>query len=158
MTQQENKPKKSLEETLTDALQATVKLDLGEPVKLAIQTLLLMRGPIDPQLFQRKEQFNPYPTLVKYIRASNAETLGSLVNDVQLAISPNFITLRALGEVTEAIYQSKTEHVDEALKLLKEETTPLVMLMKKIYQDARGGIDEADEAQPLPESPSEGEA
>ena len=41
---------------------------------------------------------------------------------------------------------------------MKEETTPLVMLMKKIYQDARGGIDEADEAQPLPEGASEGEA
>ena len=158
MTQQQNKPKKSLEETLTDALQATTKLDLGKSVKLAIQTLLLMRGPIDPKLFQRKEKFNPYPTLVKYIRASNAETLGSLVNDVQLAISPNFVTLRSLGEITEAIYQAETEHVDEALKLLKEETTPLVMLMKKIYQDARGGIDEADEAQPLPEGASEGEA
>ena len=53
-----------------------------------------MRGPIDPKLFQRKEKFNPYPTLVKYIRASNAETLGGLANDVQLAISPNFVTLR----------------------------------------------------------------
>ena len=117
-----------------------------------------MRGPLDPKLFKRKEMFNPYPVLVKYIRASNADTLGSLVNDVQLAISPNFITLRCLGEVTEAIYQSKTEHIDEALRLLKEETTPLVMLMKKIYQDARGGIDEADEAQLLLEGASEGEA
>ena len=159
MTQQ-NKPK-TLEETLTDALQATGKLDLDESVKLAVQTLLLMRGPLDPKLFKRKERkdmFNPYPVLVKYIRASNADTLGSLVNDVQLAISPNFITLRCLGEVTEAIYQSKTEHIDEALRLLKEETTPLVMLMKKIYQDARGGIDEADEAQLLLEGVSEGEA
>ena len=77
---------------------------------------------------------------------------------VQLAISPNFITLRSLGEVTEAIYQSKREHIDEALRLLKEETTPLVMLMNKIYQEARGGIDEADEAQPLLESANEGEA
>ena len=50
MIQQQNKPKKSLEETLTDALQATVKLNLGESVKLAIQTLLLMRGPIDPPI------------------------------------------------------------------------------------------------------------
>ena len=157
MAQQQNKPK-SLEETLTDALQATGKLDLDESVKLAVQTLLLMRGPLDPKLFKRKEMFNPYPVLVKYIRASNADTLGSLVNDVQLAISPNFITLRCLGEVTEAIYQSKTEHIDEALRLLKEETTPLVMLMKKIYQDARGGIDEADEAQLLLEGASEGEA
>ncbi len=156
MTNQQNKSKKSLEGTLTDALKATMKLDLDESVKLAIQTLLLMRGPIDPQLFQRKEKFNPYPTLVKYIRASNAETLGSLVNDVQLAISPNFVTLRSLGEVTESIYRSKAEHIDEALRLLKEETTPLVMLMKKIYQEARGGIDEADEAQT--DGASEGEA
>ena len=156
MTQQQNKPKKSLEETLTDALIITKELDLDESVKLAIQTLLLMRGPIDPQLFQRKEKFNPYPVLVKYIRASNAETLGGLSNDVQLAISPNFVTLRSLGEVTEAIYKSKTEHVHEALKLLKEETIPLVMLMKKIYQEARGGIDEADEAQT--DGASEGEA
>ncbi|MDE0013598.1 MAG: hypothetical protein OXU36_20820 [Candidatus Poribacteria bacterium] len=156
MTQQQNKPK-TLEETLTDALQLTVKLDLDESVKLAVQTLLLMRGPLDPKLFKRKEMFNPYPVLVKYIRASNAETLGGLVNDVQLAISPNFITLRCLGEVTETIYRSETKFVNEALRLLKEETTPLVMLMKKIYQDARGGIDEADEAQLLLEGASEGE-
>ena len=157
MTQQQNKPK-TLEETLTDALQATERLDLDESVKLAIQTLLLMRGPLDPKLFKRKNMFNPYPVLVKYIRASNSETLGSLANDVQLAISPNFVTLRCLGEVTEVIYQSKPEHVDEALRLLKEETMPLVMLMKKIYQEARGGIDEADEVQLLLEGVSEGEA
>ncbi len=154
----EQNQSKTLEETLTDALQATEKLDFDESVKLAVQTLLLMRGPLDPKLFKRKEMFNPYSVLVKYIRASNSETLGSLVNDVQLAISPNFITLRCLGEVTEAIYQSKTEHVDEALRLLKEETTPLVMLMKKIYQEARGGIDEADKAQLLLEDAGEGDA
>lgn len=146
MTQQQNKPK-SLEETLTNALETTMELDLDDSVKLAIQTLLLMRGPLDPQLFKRKEKFNPYPVLVKYIRASNAETLGGLANDVHLSISPNFVTLRSLGEVTEAIYRSETKLSNEALKLLKEETTPLVMLMKKIYQEARGGIDEADEVQ-----------
>ena len=156
MTQQQNKSK-TLEETLTGALRSTVKLDLDESVKLAVQTLLLMRGPLDPKLFKRKEMFNPYPVLVKYIRASNAETLGGLVNDVLLAISPNFITLRCLGEVTETIYHSETKLVNEALRLLKEETTPLVMLMKKIYQEARGGIDEADEAQLLLEDAREGE-
>ena len=80
MTQQQDKTK-TLEETLTDALKATGKLDLDESVKLAVQTLLLMRGPLDPKLFKRKDIFNPYPLLVKYIRASNSETLGSLVND-----------------------------------------------------------------------------
>lgn len=151
MAQSQN-ASKSLEATLAEALKTTKELhlknDRAEAVRLAVQALLLMRGPLDPQLFKRKEKFNPYSVLVKYIRASNAETLGGLVNDVQLAISPNFVTLRSLGELSEEIYRSKLELVAEALKLLKEETTPLVMLMKKIYQDARGGIDEADEAQP----------
>lgn len=144
---QPQKASKSLENTLADALKTTKELDLPDSVKLAVQTLLLMRGPLDPQLFKRKGKFNPYPVLVKYIRASNAETLGGLANDVQLAISPNFVTLRSLGELSEGIYRSEAKLVAEALSLLKEETTPLVMLMKKIYQDARGGVDEADEVQ-----------
>ena len=144
---QPQKASKSLENTLADALKTTKELDLPDSVKLAVQTLLLMRGPLDPQLFKRKGKFNPYPVLVKYIRASNAETLGGLANDVPLAISPNFVTLRSLGELSEGIYRSEAKLVAEALSLLKEETTPLVMLMKKIYQDARGGVDEADEVQ-----------
>ena len=144
---QPQKASKSLENTLADALKTTKELDLPDSVKLAVQTLLLMRGPLDPLLFKRKGKFNPYPVLVKYIRASNAETLGGLANDVQLAISPNFVTLRSLGELSEGIYRSEAKLVAEALSLLKEETTPLVMLMKKIYQDARGGVDEADEVQ-----------
>ena len=144
---QPQKASKSLENTLADALKTTKELDLPDSVKLAVQTLLLMRGPLDPHLFKRKGKFNPYPVLVKYIRASNAETLGGLANDVQLAISPNFVTLRSLGELSEGIYRSEAKLVAEALSLLKEETTPLVMLMKKIYQDARGGVDEADEVQ-----------
>ena len=153
---QPQKASKSLENTLADALKTTKELDLPDSVKLAVQTLLLMRGPLDPRLFKRKGKFNPYPVLVKYIRASNAETLGGLANDVQLAISPNnFVTLRSLGELSEGIYRSEAKLVAEALSLLKEETTPLVMLMKKIYQDARGGVDEADEVQL--DSASEGE-
>ena len=148
MTQSQKAPK--LETTLTKALQTTKELDLknenAASVRLAVQVLLLMRGALDPQLFKRTQTskpFNPYPALVKYIRASNAETLGSLVDEVLRAISPNFITLRSLGELAEAIYQPKSALDAETLRLLQEETTPLVMLMKKIYQDAHGS-DEAD--------------
>ena len=139
---------KSLEEVLADALKITRALDLkndrADAIRLAVQALLLMRGSLNPELFKRQGKFNPYPYLVKYIRASNAENLGSLTDEVIRAVSPNFITLRSLGELAEAIYRPKTELDDAALSLLKEETIPLVMLMKKIYQEARGGIDDAD--------------
>ena len=147
MTQPQN-ARKPLEATLAEALQTTKKLDLknerADSVRLAVQVLLLMRGALDPQLFKRAKKFNPYPVLVKYIRASNAETLGGLADEVLRSISPNFITLRSLGELAEAIYRPESELDAAALKLLQEETTPLVMLMKKIYQDARGS-DEADD-------------
>ena len=146
MTQLQNAPK-TLEATLAEALETTKELDLkserADSVRLAVQTLLLMRGALNPQLFKGGKSFNPYPVLVKYIRASNAETLGGLTDEVLRAISPNFITLRSLGELSEAIYRAKSKLDAEALKLLQEETTPLVMLMKKIYQDVRGS-DEAD--------------
>ncbi len=138
---------KPLETTLAEALETTRKLDLkserADSVRLAVQALLLMRGALDPQLFKRKEKFNPYPVLVKYIRASNAETLGGLADEVLRAISPNFVTLQSLGELAEAIYRPEAECDAKALKLLQEETTPLVILMKRIYQDARG-FDEAE--------------
>ena len=155
MTQPQNKSK-SLEATLADALRTTRGLELkserADAVCLAVQALLLMRGALDPQLFRGERKFNPYPVLVKYIRASNAETLGGLADEVLRAISPNFITLRSLGELAEAIYRPDTKLDVEALRLLQEETTPLVMLMKKIYQDARG-FDEAES-----DDASEGEA
>ena len=142
MTQPQN-TRKPLEEALTDAIEIVRGLELSESVQLAVQTLLLMRGALN---FEGNIS-NPYPVLVKYIRASNAETLGGLTDEVIRAISPNFITLRSLGELAEAIYHSKTELDTEALKLLQEETMPLVVFMKKIYQDARG-FDEADRTEP----------
>ena len=143
----EPKHKSIMERTLADALETTRTIELissrAEAVRLAIQALLLMRGALDPKLFVGAKQFNPYPVLVKYIRASNAETLGGLADEVLRAVSPNFITLRSLGDLAEAIYHPSSELDQQALLLLQEETIPLVMLMKKIYQDARG-FDEAD--------------
>lgn len=138
--------RKSLEETLADALKTAEELALqsenADSVRLAIQSLLLIRGSLDPRLFVNN--FNPYPVLVKYLRASNAETLGGLVHEVIQVISPEFITLRSLGDSAEAVYSAPTALNAEALRLLREETTPLVILMKKIYQEARDGFDEAD--------------
>ena len=149
MTQPQN-TRKPLEEALTDAIEIVRGLELNEAVQLAVQTLLLMRGALNFE----GNMFNPYPVLVKYIRASNAETLGALADEVIRAISPNFITLLSLGELAESIYRPEMELDAEALKLLQEETIPLGVLMKKIYQDARG-FDEADGTQS--EGANEGE-
>ena len=133
-----------LEQTLAKARSTVTNLPLqsnrADAVRLAVQTLLLIRGGLPYEVVKD----NPYPVLVKYVRASNAETLGGLADDVLRAISPNFITLRSLGDLAEAIYSPSEELDQQALQLLQEETTPLVMLMKKIYQDARG-FDEADQ-------------
>lgn len=151
----DKKPGELLDQTLAEALQAAKDLDLQSPradaVRLAIQALLLMRGGVR---FSRKEDWmRLYPSLVKYIRASNTETLGALADDVLRNISPNFITLRSLGLPAEEIYRSD-ELGQQAMTLLKEETTPLVMLMKRLYQEARG-FDEADSS-PIENSPPSG--
>lgn len=141
--QRETSAESLLEQTLAKARDTIINLQLqsnrSDAVRLAVQTLLLIRGGLPYAVVKD----NPYPVLVKYIRASNAETLGGLADDVLRSISPNFITLRSLGDLAEAIYSPSEELDQQALQLLQEETTPLVMLMKKIYQDARG-FDEAD--------------
>ena len=121
MPQTKKKKDSPLEKALAEAIETTNNLELkserADAVRLAVQALLLMRGALDQQLFRRPEKFNPYPVFVKYIRASNAETLGSLVHQVLVAISPNFTTLRSLGELAEAIYRSETELDAAALRL-----------------------------------------
>ena len=144
------KPKKPPDQVVAEGLDAIENLDLpnesAKSVKLSLVVLLLMRGALHPSLFSGTRKFSPYPVLVKYIRASNAESLGGLVDEVLRSISPNFITLPSLGGGAQAIYAAKHEDSVKALALLQEETTPLVIMMKKIYQTARG-YDEADEQQ-----------
>ena len=148
---EKEKGKEPLEDVLRDAFDKTKQLNLQTSRKaaviLALQSLLLIRGGLHPSLFTGGKKFNPYPTIVKYVRASNAETLGALVDDVLRAISPDFITLRSLGELAEQIYQAEDGLSQNTLTLLQEEVTPLVIMMKKIYQEANKGIDEADTAE-----------
>lgn len=112
--------------------------DRGEAVKLALKALLVIRGsillPETPEA-RRKTLQRLYPAIAKYVRASEAETLGMLVNDVIGALSPDwsFVSHKALGDPVKDIYQD-WETSREALDILKQETVPLVILMKKIYQ------------------------
>ena len=140
MTDNQRLPK-SREERLRMAYGAIDQMQLGEreaEVKLALKALLIARGCIrlpGTQKARRKMLQRLYPALVKYSRASEAETLGALVNDVIGALSPDwdFSPHRALGDPVKDIYQ-ESETAKRARELLKEETVPLVIFMKKIYQ------------------------
>lgn len=140
--------KKPMNQVLAEALTAVDELALqsarAPAVKLAVKALLVVRGALHPKLFT-KGDFNPYPVINKYIRASNQETLAGMVDDVLRNISPEFITLQALGEAAAALYAGG-EIEEQAISLLKEETIPVVLLMKALYQKARG-TDEADQTQ-----------
>ncbi len=133
--------KASREERLQKAYQEIATMQLGErdaEVKLALKALLVIRGsiclPETPDARRRTLQ-RLYSAIAKYVRASEAETLGALVNDVIGALSPDwdFSSHRALGDPVADIYQ-ESETAKRARALLKEETVPLVILMKKIYQ------------------------
>jgi hypothetical protein len=137
-----------MDQVLAEAMAAADALALqserAPAVKLAVKALLVVRGALHPKLFV-KGDFNPYPPITKYIRASNKETLAGLVDDARRNISPEFVTLQSLGDVAAALYVGG-EIEAQAITLLKEETIPAVLLMKSLYQKARG-IDEADQAQ-----------
>jgi len=137
-----------MNQVLTEALAAVdglaLQSDRAPAVKLAVKALLIIRGALHPKLFVRGD-FNPYPAVNKYVRASNQETLAGIVDDALRNISPEFITLQALGDAATALYEGG-EIETQAIAILKEETIPVVLLMKALYQAARG-IDEADQTQ-----------
>jgi hypothetical protein len=139
-------PKKAMDQVLAEALAAAEALQgqRAPAVRLAVKALLVVRGALHPKLFV-KGGFNPYPVINKYVRASNQETLAGIVDDTLRNISPEFTTLQALGTAVAALYVGG-EVESQAITMLKEETIPLVLLMKSLYQAARG-TDEADQPQ-----------
>jgi hypothetical protein len=128
-----NEVKSPRERWLEQAYQEIEQLELGErsaSVKLALKALLVVRGALNPRA--RVVDVKVYATLAKYVRASNAETLSALVDDVLDNVSPEFISHQALGAPIVDIYAA--ENAPAALALLQEETIPLTILLKKIYQ------------------------
>lgn len=149
---QEQKPRR--EETLRQAYEEIQRMPLGDreaEVKLALKALLVIRGSIllrETPEARSKALRRLYSAIAKYVRASEAETLGALVNDVVGALSPDwtFVSHPALGDSVRDIYQ-ESETAQRARQLLKEETVPLVILMKQIYQKFVAPQEEAAEEQ-----------
>ena len=122
------------EKRLRQAYEYIEAADWGEreaAVRLALKALLVMRGALNQKVIDRMGP-KIYSTLAKYVRASNAETLSALIDDVLDNVSPQFIPHPALGSPVEDIYA--TDAASDALALLKDETIPLVIMLKKIYQ------------------------
>ncbi|MGB9774687.1 MAG: hypothetical protein ACP5OO_13285 [Chloroflexia bacterium] len=133
----------SREQRLRNAYQAIEQMQLGEreaEVKLALKALLAVRGALNPTIIDE----TIYYKIAKYVRASNAETLSALVDDVLRNISPEFIAHSALGDPVQDIYAG--EAASEARELLQEETIPLVILMKKIYREEELSEEEVSNA------------
>lgn len=121
----------STEEILLQSYEAIDQMHLGErdpAVKLALKALLVVRGALNQAVINE----TIYSRIAKYVRASNAQTLPGIVHDVLRNISPEFIAYRALGAPVQDIYSP--EAAPEAMQLLQQETIPLVILMKKVYQ------------------------
>src|SRR5437899_2781770 len=129
MTQAPSTIKKPADQVLAEALAATDRLALeserAPAVKLAVKALLIIRGAMHPKLFS-KGDFNPYPVINKYVRASNAETLPGVVDDVLRNISPEFVTSQSMGDAIAALY-ADSQLESQAVTILKEETIPIVL-------------------------------
>lgn len=140
-----------LEDVFEEALAAADSLELegerADAVRLAVKTLLVIRSGLHPSLFKKAQRggkiFDPYPIIAKYIRASNAETLGGLVDDTLRNISPDFVARNSAGIAVADLF-SGGEIEQTSVTLLKTETIPIVMLMKALYKQARG-FDEVDQ-------------
>lgn len=132
------------EESLYQAYEAIEQMQFGEreaEIKLALKALLVVRGALNPSVVDE----TIYYRIAKYIRASNAETLSALVDDVLRNISPEFVSHATLGNPVRDIYAG--EVATRARELLQEETIPLVILMKKIYQSVIEAEEVATEQQ-----------
>ncbi len=119
--------------------------DRAEAVRLAVKAVLVLLSGLHPSLYKGEQQFDPYPKIVKYVRASNAETLGGLIENVLREISQPFLPAReklagiAFGDLFVGGEVEKT-----AVSILKTETTPIVMFTKSL-SSRMGDFEETDQ-------------
>ncbi len=135
------RPEKTPDERLAEAYQALESTSLEPEVKIAVKAILTIRQAINWAAVSEEERKGKVDAaIVKYIRASSAQNLPSLVNDVLNRLPYEKIYRRALGDFAMDVYPRVTTDEGEAklweraFQRVKRETIPLLMLSKKFYQ------------------------
>lgn len=112
-------------------------------VKIAVKALLTIRQAVNWSLAVEKGVgYQVDPAIIKYIRASNAQELPKLVNEVLEKLPFDLIFRPTLGNFAYDLYSKTTDDKDnrttweKALRRVKRETIPLFLISKKFYQDA----------------------
>ncbi|MFZ2486706.1 MAG: hypothetical protein WAZ19_01180 [Anaerolineae bacterium] len=136
-TSPSSKPGDQRLQEVYDRLNNTV---LEPDVKIAIKAMLTIRQAVNWHLVREKLQVDG--TIIKYIRASNAQNLPTLVNEVLEKLPFDLIFRPALGDFALDLYRHKRDDEtslsawDKAFQRIKKETIPIFLISKKFYQDS----------------------
>jgi hypothetical protein len=142
MTAVASPPAKSGEQRLQEAYAEVDKTTLDADVKIAVKALLTIRQAVDwSQAVKKEVGYQVDPAIIKYIRASSAQELPRLVNEVLEKLPFDLIFRSGLGSFAYDLYPKADEASgcrtawEKALVRVKKETIPLFLISKKFYQD-----------------------
>lgn len=142
MTAMAPQPAKSGEQKLQEVYAEIDKTALETDVKIAVKALLTIRQAVNWSLAVKKGVgYQVDPAIIKYIRASSAQDLPKLVNEVLEKLPFDLIFRPALGSFAYDLYSQATGGEvsrtawEKALVRVKKETIPLFLISKKFYQD-----------------------
>jgi len=139
-TQYEKTPDQRLQEAYAEL----DKTNLEPDVKIAVKAVLTIRQAVNwGKAVEKGVGYQVDPALIKYIRASTAQDLPKLVNDVLEKLPFDLIFRPALGDFALDLYpqvtadeKSKTSW-ERAFVRVKRETIPVFLISKKLYQDTQ---------------------
>ena len=137
-------PVKSGEQKLQEAYAEIDKTALDVDVKIAVKALLTIRQAVNwSQAVEKGVGYQVDPAIIKYLRASNAQELPRLVNEVLEKLPFDLIFRSALGSFAFDLYpktagdEASRTAWEKALVRVKKETIPLFLISKKFYQDTQ---------------------
>jgi len=136
------RPEKTPDQRLQEAYADLDKTALEPDVKIAVKAILTIRQAVHWATVNEEERKGKVDaTIVKYIRASSAQNLPTLVDEVLDKLPFDKIFWRSLGDFALAIYpqvvaddKARTQW-ERALTRVKRETIPLFLISKKFYRD-----------------------
>jgi len=132
-TKTEKTPEKRLEEAYGELERAALEPD----VKIAVKAILTIRQAINwASVSEEERKGRVDAAIIKYIRASSAQSLPALIDDVLRRLPYEKIFWRPLGDFAMDVYpQGDKEQWERAFRRVREETIPLFMISKKFYQE-----------------------